>query len=228
RGPTDEFPSASMLTGLLANALGWRRTDVDALQRLQDRLIVGARRDRDEMFSVLSDTQNAKLEKSDSGWTTRGQPEGRRGASYDAPHRRRRDYHADALVLVALTISSPDAPPTLEALAEALTRPSRPLFFGRKPCLPSAPVLASGDAFIAAPNAYEALSTAPRLQSDGPSELRALWPRGEGPETEPTATRLIARADRRNWRSGLHGGSGAYVEGWVSPPPIEPSLETPG
>ena len=35
------FPSASMLTGLLANALGWRRIERQRHQRLQDRLIFG-------------------------------------------------------------------------------------------------------------------------------------------------------------------------------------------
>ena len=45
-GPTRDFPSASLLTGLLANALGWRRTEAAAHQRLQDRLIFAARLDR--------------------------------------------------------------------------------------------------------------------------------------------------------------------------------------
>ncbi len=46
-GVTRDFPAASMLTGLLANALGWRRTDRAAHQRLQDRMVFAARRDRE-------------------------------------------------------------------------------------------------------------------------------------------------------------------------------------
>ena len=41
-GPTREFPSASALTGLLANALGLRREERARHQALQDRLIFGA------------------------------------------------------------------------------------------------------------------------------------------------------------------------------------------
>ena len=37
------FPSMSMLTGLFANALGWRRIEYEEHQLLQDRLIFAAR-----------------------------------------------------------------------------------------------------------------------------------------------------------------------------------------
>jgi len=95
-----------MLTGLLANALGWQRTEWQAHQALQDRLVFAARRDRENDTGILTDMQNAQLKKNDRGWTTYGTPEGRAGASYMAPHRRQRDYHADACVTVVL-----DEPP---------------------------------------------------------------------------------------------------------------------
>ena len=99
------FPSASMLTGLLANALGWRRVDRDLHQRLQDRLVFAARIDREPAGGVrLRDFQTAQLDKADRGWTTRGRPEGRAGGAgtYAAPHLRYRDYFADMLVVVSL------------------------------------------------------------------------------------------------------------------------------
>ena len=96
-GPTRDFPAASALTGLIANALGWNRTDAEAHQALRDRLIFAAH-----------------LEKNDRGWTTRGYAEGRDGASYGAPHRRQRDYHADASVTVVLRLARPDDAPTLD------------------------------------------------------------------------------------------------------------------
>ena len=71
-GVTRDFPAQSMLTGLLANALGWARTDWEKHQALQDRLVFAARRDRVEDAGPLTDTQNARLEK-----TTKV---GRRGA----------------------------------------------------------------------------------------------------------------------------------------------------
>jgi CRISPR system Cascade subunit CasD len=45
-GVTRDYPALSMLTGLLANALGWERTEWKRHQVLQDRLIFAARRDR--------------------------------------------------------------------------------------------------------------------------------------------------------------------------------------
>lgn len=47
-GITRDFPAQSMLTGLLANALGWERTEWEKHQALQDRLVFAARRDRAE------------------------------------------------------------------------------------------------------------------------------------------------------------------------------------
>ena len=71
------FPAASMLTGLFANALGWRRIERDRHQQLQDRLVFAARIDREPAGGVrMRDFQTAQLGKNDVGWTTRGQSEG--------------------------------------------------------------------------------------------------------------------------------------------------------
>ena len=211
-GVTRDFPAASMLTGLLANALGYRRTEWRKHQALQDRLIFAARRERETVFGLLTDTQNAQLAKNDKGWTTWGTPEGRDGASYGAPHRRRRDYHADACVMVALRVAPTDTAPDLETLAAALDRPARPLFIGRKPCLPSAPLRYQNG--VEAPDAYTALTGIP-LESDTPP--RAIWPLGEGPETGEAVTRILDLPDLRNWRTGLHGGVRKVVEGTLIP-----------
>ena len=129
------FPSASMLTGLLANALGWRRIERRRHQRLQDRLIFAARIDREPRGRLrLRDFQTARLDKNDKGWTTRGRPEGRAGGAntYDAPHLRYRDYFADMRVTIALRLQSENERPTLDDLESALEQPARPLFIGRK------------------------------------------------------------------------------------------------
>ena len=127
-GPVRDFPAASMLTGLIGNALGWHWSETTALQSIQDRMIFGARREREG--TLLTDTQNAQLAKTDKGWTTRGVVEGRAGASYGAPHRRLRDYHADQSVRIVLRLDPAGDTPALDALAEAIGRPARPLFFG--------------------------------------------------------------------------------------------------
>lgn len=222
RGVTWDFPAQSMLTGLFANALGWQRTDSEAHQALQNRIVFAARREREPYQGVFRDTQNAKLEKSDKGWTTRGVPEGRDGASYGAPHRRQRDYHPDALVCVALTLPDPASQPaslptpTLDDLAAALDRPARPIFIGRKPCLPSAPLRLC---FIEAATAHAALTALTRQDANGPPKLRALWPAGEGPASGTDIDRTVNLPDRRNWVSGLHGGTRLVVEGRITPPP---------
>lgn len=188
-GPTRDFPSASALTGLLANALGWRREEGVRHQALQDRLEFGALIAREGR--LLTDNQNAKLEANDRGWTTWGRPDERAGATYDSPHRRRRDYLADHDCRVVLRLSPGD--PDLGTLAEALDRPARPLFIGRKPCLPSAPLFAG---WVEGETAQEALTA---LGMNG----RALWPTESGADL----------ADLRNWVSGLHGGSRCVREG---------------
>lgn len=214
-GVTRDFPAASMLTGLFANALGWRRTDADRHQQLQDRLIFATRLERHAPSRRLTDTQNVGLEKSDRGFTTWGLVEGRDGASYQAPHRRKRDYHMDAHVVVALWLA-PGEGPDLPRLAEALLYPARPLFIGRKCCLPSRPLLAPRreDWFVSAPTAHAALAAVP-ARSEGSGPFRASWPLGEGPEDDAAVTRIHDLPDLRNWRSGLHGGQRLAVDGLV-------------
>ncbi|MEC5293083.1 MULTISPECIES: type I-E CRISPR-associated protein Cas5/CasD [unclassified Aurantimonas] len=211
-GVTRDFPAVSMLTGLFANALGYRRKDVEAHQRLQDRLVFAARRERENPLGLLTDTQNAQLEKNDRGWTTHGHPEGRDGASYGAPHRLLRDYHADACVTVALTLDPADEAPKVEALAEALDRPARPLFIGRKSCLPSGRIFQT---LLMADTAHAALSHVPAVET-GNGVMAAQWPPGEGPQSGPDVDRITRLADLRNWNTGLHGGSRAIVEGRIA------------
>lgn len=199
-GPTRAFPAASMLTGLLANALGWRREEADKHQALQDRLIFGALNTREERR--LTDTQNAKLEKNDRSWTTWGEPEGRAGATYDSPHRRRRDYLADHDCRVVLRLA-PGNGSALDDLAAALDRPARPLFVGRKPCLPAAPLFAGWV------DGADARATLGALGLAG----RAIWPEAEGGAVD--GARRVELADLRNWRSGLHGGTRIVIEGEV-------------
>jgi CRISPR system Cascade subunit CasD len=196
-GPTRDFPAASALTGLFANALGWRREDGAAHQALQERLVFGALIAREGR--LLTDNQNAKLEASDEGWTTWGAPEGRGGGAetHKNRHRRRRDYLADHDCRVVLRLLPGDGL-DLDALGAALDRPARPLFIGRKPCLPSAPLFAG---WLEATDPRSALAA---LGIPG----RALWPL-----TDETGGHDLP--DVRNWLSGLHGGSRRVVEGAV-------------
>ena len=214
-GPTRDFPAASMLTGLIGNALGWHWSDGDRHQTLQDRLVFASRCDREG--TLLTDIQNAQLAKNDKGWTTHGEPEGRDGASFAAPHRRARDYLADAMTRVVLRLNPASEPPTLNDVANAFDRPARPLYIGRKPCLPALPIVAAreDERWVTADTAHAALCALPGNRE----RLRAQWPVGQGPDAGDGVDPFIIAdlADLRNWRSGLHGGSRRVVEGRISP-----------
>ena len=209
------FPSASMLTGLLANALGWRRIERDRHQRLQDRLVFASRIDREPAGGIaMTDFQTAQLGANDQGWTTRGVPEGRAGGAntYNAPHLRYRDFWVDMHVRVVCRLEPADADPTLDALAEALQEPTRPLFIGRKPCLPSASLFGG---FVEGDSALAAILSAPLTDdADETAPVRLLWPDGEG-AASITPNRTYMLTDQRNWISGLHGGGRAVCEGTV-------------
>ena len=234
------FPSASMLTGLLANSLGWRRVESEKHQRLQDRLVFAARIDREPAGGVrMTDYQTVKMGdtvdlfvRSSSwvvGWTTRGEPDQRAGALGSAgsgpfTHQRWRDYYADMCVTVALRLDSEDEEPTLETLADALQEPARPLFIGRKPCLPSASLFGG---FNDGETALAALLVVP-LPEDGdlPDRVRLTWPDDEGVEGVD-ANRHYMLTDQRNWVSGLHGGGRMVCEGTVAPGWFGDDADTP-
>ena len=197
------YPAVSMLTGLLANALGWRRIERQRHQDLQDRLVFAARIDREPHGGLsMQDFQSAAINNTEQSWTTRGRPEGRAGGTYQN-HLRYRDYHADMRATVALRLEPPDGDPALDDLGEALLEPARPLFIGRKPCLPSLPLFggySDGD------TALEALLSVPLADElAARPTIRGQWPEGEGAEgADRSQSQMIT--DERNWVSGLHGG----------------------
>ncbi len=209
------FPALSMITGLLANALGWRREDTERHQRLQERLVMGARYEHEG--HAVRDYQTALLCESDQGWTTHGVPEGRaKSPSYGVQPdgrkaltlQRYRDYHADLAMLVAVRLEPPAETPTLDDLAQALDHPARPLFIGRKPCLPTGRLFAG---WQEGENLLAVLCAAPWpvIPIDG---VRAQWPEGEGVSA---GDRLLDLCDERNWISGVHGGWRPVREGRV-------------
>ena len=210
-GVIRRFPAASMLTGLFANALGWRRIERDRHQRLQNRIIFAARIDREPAGGLrMTDFQTAQLGRNDRGWTTRGVPEGRAGGAntYNAPHLRYRDYFADMRATVALRLATEDEEPTLQRLADALNEPARPLFIGRKPCLPSVPLYAG---LRDADSALDALIDTPIDTPDSPS-VHMLWQNGESSDKVRLVNTYML-TDERSWRSGLHGGGRLVHEG---------------
>lgn len=192
RGDTQDFPALSMLTGLLANALGYRHGEAARLERLQERLRYAVREDR--RGRRLRDFQTLDLGQDflRQGWTTRGTPESRSGGTAKtATHIRERWYLVGALYLVALTLEPAAEEPTLENLEEALRHPARPLFLGRKSCLPARPLVAPGNARREAESLYEALHSAPPVR--GWRELARGAAEGGAPfEPEPVEPQPFA------------------------------------
>lgn len=200
-GVTRDFPALSMLTGLLGNALGYRRRDAGLLERLQQRLRFAVRRDR--TGEPLVDFQTVELGQDflGLGWTTKGRLEERGGQSGKGTHRRFRHYRADAVYTLVATLEPSEESPTPVNVARALEEPARPLFLGRKPCLPSGPMLLGleqGSSLL------EILERVPRVadrEDHGP--LAAWWPDGEGEEDRGE---VVPLTDERDWANQIHVG----------------------
>lgn len=233
RGVVRDFPALSMLTGLIANALGWDRTEGARLDALQARIDFAAARLRPG--HRRQEYQTARLFEREAGWTTRGRPEGRAPSpsfAWDArweaergerakslTHQRQRDFDADACTVVALTLTSSHDGPGLPEVEEALQRPERPLFIGRKPCLPSGPIC--GAEPVTAPSPPAALAEA--LARQGlVAKVRLQW--SPAPQDRPGQSHKLGAmrlhterrhriADIRRHVAGVHGGSREVAEG---------------
>jgi len=229
---TDGFPYRAMLTGLIVNALGMSRLDEDAVHSLQSRVRYAARRDRlgTEMVDFQTVDFGAAGPMADGlGWTTRGELEGRRGGeASEGTHIRYRHYLADAIVTVVLTLDPDDVEPSLAKVSQALRAPARPLFLGRKCCIPSGPVWL-GEA--EAPSLRKALEDVPRVApmqfksrvvrrvDDSDKPLAAIWPEHDGDDGDPTMhVRLWPRVEDRDKYNSIHVGRRLYCEGVVNPP----------
>jgi CRISPR system Cascade subunit CasD len=216
---TDDMPSRSMITGLLANALGYDYRDIDLLGRLQERLRVAARRDVPGTRIVDFQTVDLGQEFLSGGWTTSGRAEGREGGSAGSgTHIRYRHYIADAIYTVAVTLEHSEEAPTLEMLDAALAEPARPLFIGRKACLPSTPI---SRGIVHVSSLLDALREAPlgrrgRLKRDDsgvPRKCLVRVPRGGGAAEIDWAERAIT--EDRDWPNQIHVGRSIVLEAFV-------------
>ena len=220
RGVIQPYPALSMLTGLLGNALGYDHSDTQPLQRLQERLRYASRQDR--QGTRVRDYQTVDLGqdfmRDDHAWTTHGHLEKRKGGSASTgTHIRLRDYWADGLHTVALTLDPAEEQPRLKDLETALDRPERPLFIGRKTCLPSAPLLLG---FMQADSLVDALSRAPLPDgADGGGTYTAWWPSYPGAEEEHAHKRPVT--DRRDWANQIHVGQRWLAFGQIEVNPQE-------
>ena len=200
--PTDNFPGLAMLTGLLGNALGYRHQDAAQLQELQRSVTYAARTESDHPHDRIRDFHTARLGIDDKAWTTYGKPEGRTGdrKSPEVTEIRELDYIAETASVVALTLREPSTAPSLEELAEALKKPARPLFIGRKCCIPERPVF---ETIVSADSATDALHLIPGVT--GQTRAQAQWDE-QGHHDSFKMTHETWVSDLKDWGNGIHVG----------------------
>ena len=213
RGPTDEAPGLSLVTGLVANALGWDHREADKLQRLQGRIRLAVRRDR--AGEAFEDFQTVDLGQPymAPGWTTWHRVAERGGASGEGTHIRKRHYWADAVFTLAVAVRPEDEEPTLDRIEQALNEPERPLFLGRKPCLPADRLVLGRARATSLKEAVESASLVGRRrrrseQAEGPAESRfqVWWPEGDAPPPSSTSGDREPVYDLRDWANQVHTG----------------------
>ena len=222
-GFTDRFPGTAMLTGLLGNALGWRHGDAYRLESLQARLRFAARWDVPPL--PLVDYQTVDLgqpKMRQPGWTTRGEPEHRAGgeSARFGTHQRWRHHWMDGLMTVVLSLHG-NGEPGLGGVEAALRRPARPLFLGRKACLPARPLLDPETPVREGPSLHAILASVPRWDRHGRplpggEPMEACWPAEDG---HPPGARTVRVHDLREWATQLPAGSRERREGLVGGSP---------
>ena len=224
-GPTGLYPTMSQVAGLIANGLGLTHAETDRTQVLQDRMSLASALIREG--AELRDYQSVDLGQDhlrNPAWTSHGAAEHRAGGPVAkfGTHIRIRFYRADASVLSAISFSPRHENPTLAAIEEALLQPARPLFIGRKPCLPATPLVIgyveSAESLIDAirqvpwrfPDRWREIDRSGRTDS----RVWAEWPVPDNYTAPPNSGISTHRVvDRRDWRNQLHGGERAVARG---------------
>ncbi|HBK61216.1 MAG TPA: type I-E CRISPR-associated protein Cas5/CasD [Firmicutes bacterium] len=218
-GFTDFFPGVSMLTGMIGNALGWHHGDFEQLQSLQNSVDFAARWDvRPHRVIDYHTVDLGSPKMSRPGWTTRGETEHRAGgpAAKFGTHQRYRHYLVDGLMTVALGVAA-EGYPDLDAIKEAFERPARPLFLGRKTCMPARPFLDPVSPIMKGTDLLTILGMVPVWNREGVPEQESretwlCWTPREG-EDGSWESRLVY--DLRDWHNQLPVGSRWRREGMI-------------
>ena len=125
---------------------------------------------------------------------------------------RLRDYRADSIHTVALTLQPADEAPTIDDLQDALQHPERPLFIGRKTCLPASPLFVKR---MQAENLTKALQNIELAKkADKRNSYPAWWPVDEE-DDHPQANIEQPVTDRRDWANQIHTGERWIAQGEI-------------
>lgn len=201
---TGQWPTLSGLTGLFASALGYTYKDGERTNALQSALQFATLEIRvgGGAPSILQDFQSVDLGAMPSaGWTRWGM-EKRGGAFSKGTHLLEKQYLENAAFRVAVKLHAPH-PVSLDQLAEALRTPSRPLYLGRRSCIPSARLL---DGWQEANTGFDALMAFNSGRGDNPPNGGRCWYEpGDGPKVTPQ--QVLEVWDRRDFVNDVFGGS---------------------
>ena len=217
-GASLPFPGRSQLAGLFGNALGFDHAETNRLQRLQDRMRTAAVMLREGEDIVDKVTASGVFRTPDGG----------------------RRCRANATLLVSVSFSPADETPTVFSVAEAIEYPARPLFIGRKFCLPAVPPYAG---ILGAANPLSALVAGMELPrvierrrlgpGREPETLFAEWPAGDPIPGRLSAVQTgddepVVVLDGRNWASTAREGGREVrrdrLAGWPHLP-VDPGSE---
>lgn len=222
-GYTSLWPSHSMLAGMFGNALGWTHGDSQRLNRLQTVIHFGCRWDEEPAQSVDFHTvdfsqpylHHRRAWTSDRGVEERGGGPAKKWGTLI----RRRHYIEDGVMTLLVRLID-ESTVTFDKLEQALRRPARPLFIGRKACLPTKPIL---QGIIEAEDTLDALRQVPwRCRSRAKIEKRrtarnsrdflsALVPAADAYLVEEAGRPdEIQQTTRRDWANQVHVGRDAF------------------
>ncbi|WP_157782332.1 type I-E CRISPR-associated protein Cas5/CasD [Sulfobacillus thermosulfidooxidans] len=206
-GFISDVPSTSMLTGLIANALGYDHQNVDKLTDLQRRLDFAAR--WDVRPTKIVDYQTVDLSQpkmTGPFWSPRETTEDRGGGSAArVTHQRFRHYWMDGLMTVALSVAEGESP-TLDDIMNAVKRPQRPLFMGRKNCLPSRPFLDPTFPITEGPDILTILRKIPHWNRLGHPISDSVPCEYFWTQNLPVPCERFPTYDLRDWRNQIFSG----------------------
>lgn len=210
-GYTDFYPGASMLAGLIASALGYTHRDAEKTAVIQRRLKYAARWDTVPVHGMEYQTVDLSDPRMLEGWTTRGKVEGRTGdpKNRTGRHIRYRYILQDGQMTVAISIDDEDL---FESSLKALQKPARPIFIGRKPNIPTRPLVDPYTPILEGNRLVEILRDIPPLR-DG-DRFYAVWPAEEGVPTFASGRR-VRRFELRDWKNNIMSGSRMIMEGVI-------------
>jgi CRISPR system Cascade subunit CasD len=218
-------PTASMVTGLIARALGREVTDADFLQTMQDSIEIASailERGQIEIDYQTADLGNPWMGiDRKTGWPLKGRPFMREAAPASLAGKRQqwRPYIAGGNILTAVWATGP-TPVRMEDIGKALLEPAHALYIGRNTCLPARDIYAG---VIHADSPVAALKEAAAAQPAGygrkgeqtGATIREFFLPAEIVGMKDESWAYFPVSGRRDWHLDRHTGTQTLARGSI-------------